>query len=97
MSVIWKYELFNQHTELSVPEGATIVSFGKQAEYPCLWMRVPDPHAVQVRRWFVLVPTGQDITDGSRFLYVGTIIMGEPSHLVWHVFEDRAGQQDTKP
>lgn len=94
MSVIWKYELPFKTTEVSTPEGAKVVSLGPQAGYPCIWMRVPDPEAPKVCRQFVLMATGEQFADYASFVYGGTIIMGEPSHLVWHVFEDRTGQQD---
>lgn len=95
MGVIWKFELPFKATEISAPEGAQVVSLGPQAGYPCIWMRVPDPEAPKVRRQFVLMATGEEFADYPSFVYGGTIIMGQPTHLVWHVFEDRTGLTNT--
>ncbi len=93
MAVIWKYELFASHNEFVVPKGATVVSLGAQAGQPCIWMRVPNPDAPKVQRRFVLVGTGHEFDDATHLRFGGTVIMGAPTHLVWHVFEDRRGAE----
>ena len=83
---IWKYEIpieDNCPLQLSLPEGATVLSVQVQYGVPCLWVLCEESVPVTMRR-FAIRRTGQnaDWLDGAKF--IGTFQMGA---FAFHLFE----------
>lgn len=85
MRSIWKFPLpvapDDTVAEVTMPEGAQIVHFGRQGDTPTVWALV-DSDNVQETRRFRVYATSQPLPRGAR--HVGTFTAGR---FVWHVFE----------
>lgn len=89
MKSIWKYELkITDEQNVSMKEGAEILSVDVQRETICLWAIV-NPSAKAVDRTFRVFGTGHPIHDTmlESSLFLGTVQLRGGS-LVFHVFED---------
>lgn len=82
---VWKFPLKHGTTELTMPDGSTVLHVHEQDGGPCLWAQV-NPNLPKVKRTFEVVGTGWDIPDGKgRFsIYKGTCHI---NGYVWHVYE----------
>ena len=86
--VIWKYELeIADMQEVTMPDGAELLSVANQDGNLCLWAMV-DPSKEKRRRYIEIIGTGNPIfTDmGVDREFIGTAVV-DP--FVWHVFERR--------
>jgi hypothetical protein len=82
--VIWKYKLeITDLQSVQMPVGAIVLSVHRQGPDLCLWSMV-DPSEPMQARHFEVHGTGNQMPDGGKRLYVGTVVVGA---LVWHVFE----------
>jgi hypothetical protein len=80
---VWKFQLENHRSLLTMPRGAEILRVGHQNNDLFLWALV-DPSEPPVERLFEIVPTGSP-TEYRYTEFVGTVVM--PIGYVWHVFE----------
>ena len=85
MKKIFKYRITHPLDVISLPEGAEILCVQIQHELPCIWALV-DPDAPLVQRRFIIVGTGQDISNVDSSNYIGTFQQAQSS-LIWHLFE----------
>lgn len=90
MMTIWKFELeFNDVTNISMPEGAEILTVQKdeKSNKPCIWALV-DTCNDNEERCFELFGTGQEIhfDMGVDREYIGTY-QYQKGQFVGHVFE----------
>ena len=86
--VIWKYELeIADMQEVTMPDGAELLSVANQDGNLCLWAMV-DPSKEKRRRYIEIIGTGNPIfTDmGVDREFIGTAVVNP---FVWHVFERR--------
>lgn len=81
--VIWKFPLPEMDNEISMPEGAQILTVQIQNGQLVLWAMV-DPHAFHEKRLFRIIATGEDIHASEKWKYVGTF---QKAWFVGHVFE----------
>jgi hypothetical protein len=83
---IYKYELpltFDL-IELELPSIMQIINVGQMNERLFFWALV-DIDSDLTKRYFKIVPTGDEITNPDSFYIIQTVIM--PNGYVWHVFE----------
>ena len=86
MFTIWKYPLSPREVQdLSMPDGAEILTVQTQKEQVCLWAKV-DPQAPKVIRTFGVFGTGWEIVTTASMRYIGTVQL-EDGDFVYHVFE----------
>jgi hypothetical protein len=86
---VWKYDITEPDSALSMPVGAETLHVAEQRGRWCLWVRVdPTQRAEEVRR-FRVVGTGHSHAEGE---YVGTLLM-DGGALVFHVFETHLAQR----
>jgi hypothetical protein len=79
--VIYKYDLGGlDHRKVLMPQGARVLSCGKQGNSIMVWAVVDSAAPTVIRRFFVTW-TGRLIEEGS---FIGTILDGP---YVWHVFD----------
>lgn len=84
MRKIYKYQIPNYgFSNVQMPVGAKIVAVQPQRGYAMMWAEV-DPDAPTEERKFLIVGTGQPLTEDAK-TYVGTIQDG--GGFVWHVYE----------
>lgn len=86
MKTIWKFELqINDMQELTMPDGAEILSVANQNDKLCLWAMV-NPSNENRRRYIEIIGTGRHIVEGMGIdrEFIGTVFIGP---FVWHVFE----------
>ena len=85
---IWKFPLeATDMQEITVPDGADLLSVANQNGTICLWVMV-DPSAEPRRRYIEIIGTGNSfsIDMGVDRVFIGTVIVNP---FVWHVFERR--------
>lgn len=86
--VIWKFELqITDLQEVTMPDGAELLSVANQNGSLCLWAMVdPDPYKEKRHRYIEIIGTGNpilvDVAIDRKF--IGTAVV---SPFVWHVFE----------
>lgn len=86
MFSIWKYPLSPREIQdISMPEGAEILTVQNQNENICIWAKV-DPNAPKVLRTFAVYGTGWDIVTNASMEYIGTVQLSR-GEFVYHVFE----------
>lgn len=86
MFTIWKYPLTPREIQdVTMPEGAEILTVQNQKEQVCLWAKV-DPNATKVVRTFAVYGTGWEVITNAEFRYIGTVQL-EAGDLIYHVFE----------
>lgn len=89
MNKVFKYEIaLRQFTEVSMPQGATILSAGLQFDNPRIWCSVDPSKPLETRR-FLLIGTGDSIPDGFDLNFISTMVVNS-GHYVFHLFEVRA-------
>lgn len=84
--VIWKFELaITDMQEVTMPDGAELLSVANQNGNLCLWAIV-DPSKERRRRYIEIIGTGNPMpTDmGVDRKFIGTAVVNP---FVWHVFE----------
>jgi hypothetical protein len=89
MKRVFKYSL-NMYgvTEIQMPAGAEVLSFGVQPPVvPVVWALV-DPDAPLEDRRFCVVFTGDGPPDGAIFVGTYTTRLPEGTPIVWHLFRD---------
>ncbi|EEQ9508523.1 hypothetical protein GHL40_004529, partial [Escherichia coli] len=80
--IVLKYELNPSNlTALMLPENAHILTVKGGEDHVYLWAVVPEGKE-NVKRSFMVVPTGEGVIDKS--IYIGTAYVGK---MVFHVFE----------
>ncbi|HAW1521255.1 TPA: hypothetical protein JLM68_004207 [Escherichia coli] len=80
--IVLKYELNPSNlTALMLPENAQILTVKGGEDNVYLWAVVPEGKE-NVKRSFMVVPTGEGVIDKS--IYIGTAYVGK---MVFHVFE----------
>ncbi|EAQ8948840.1 hypothetical protein D8T77_22395 [Salmonella enterica] len=80
--IVLKYELNPSNlTALMLPENAQILTVKGGEDHVYLWAVVPEGKE-NVKRSFMVVPTGEGVVDKS--IYIGTAYVGK---MVFHVFE----------
>ncbi|EDH7117521.1 TPA: hypothetical protein N3D39_003662 [Salmonella enterica subsp. enterica serovar Durban] len=80
--IVLKYELNPSNlTALMLPENAQILTVKGGEDHVYLWAVVPEGKE-NVKRSFMVVPTGEGVIDKS--IYIGTAYVGK---MVFHVFE----------
>lgn len=86
MKTIWKYVLSPaREQELLLPKGSKILSAGMQMDDVCIWVLCSDKALLTPRRVLV-VGTGHPADDLHGHQFVGTVVAGYPTYLVWHIF-----------
>lgn len=87
MTEIWKFPLrVDDSVEITMPEGAEILTIMVQNNQPCIWARVNTTADPEVRTFHV-VGTGHEISDRYELRYVGSFqLVG--GAFVGHVFEE---------
>jgi len=85
-TTIWKYELKDNKTSLSLPYDAQILSVQVQHGEIMLWAKL-NPRSSKVSRVFRVIGTGQTLEPNKNLFYIDTIQMGGCSY-VFHVFEE---------
>ena len=86
--VIWKFELqITDLQEVTMPDGAELLSVANQNGSLCLWAMVdPDLSKEKRHRYIEIIGTGNpilvDVAIDRKF--IGTAVV---SPFVWHVFE----------
>lgn len=81
--VIWKFVLKSiEMQELTMPEGAEILSVANQSGNLCLWAMV-DPERPNCSRYVEIIGTGNPIQANDR-KFIGTAVIAP---FVRHVFE----------
>lgn len=95
MKEIFKYPLeieyeqglakWNGLMEITMPQGAKILSVGLQGEKAVMWALV-HPHALPAKRSVAIVATGDDVPSWLREKFIGTLIFGVRGDIVLHVF-----------
>jgi len=91
---IFKYPLpVENRFPLLMPEGAQILSVGRQGPLPFLWASVDDQQKLE-RRWFRTATTGA-IFNEERLVYLGHVQLGGEKPLEgwfeWFIFEIEMG------
>jgi len=81
---IWKYEL-TLNTELTIPEGAKVLTIQEQHGNPQIWF-VVNPENEKVTRSFEIIGTGHSFDYDESKQYIGTFQLSGGA-LVFHVFE----------
>ncbi|EHJ0757039.1 hypothetical protein J5L86_004162 [Salmonella enterica] len=80
--IVLKYELNPSNlTALMLPESAQVLTVKGGEDHIYLWAVVPEGKE-NVKRSFMVVPTGEGVIDNS--IYIGTAYVGK---MVFHVFE----------
>ncbi|HCI2864177.1 TPA: DUF7352 domain-containing protein [Escherichia coli] len=80
--IVLKYELNPSNlTALMLPESSQILTVKGGEDHVFLWAVVPEGKE-NVKRSFMVVPTGEGVIDNS--IYIGTAYVGK---MVFHVFE----------
>lgn len=85
---IWKYELtITDCQNISMPEGAEILTVQNQNGIPCLWVLVNPKNKTKLRT-FEIFGTGHPILSGmgTSRKYISTFQM-KNGNIVFHVFE----------
>ena len=86
MRTIWKYPLSIMYEqEVLIPRGGRVLSVGMQMDELCIWVMCSD-QALLTPRKVRICGTGHKADDVMNLDFVGTVIQGYPTHLVWHVF-----------
>jgi hypothetical protein len=87
MKTIWKFPIETTHVQnVSMPEGARILSVNTQMDKPCIWAVVETENKPQMRT-FKTYGTGHGLPEHYAIdVYVGTYLVSGDS-LVFHVFE----------
>lgn len=93
MTTIWKFELAPDTVEISMPQGAKILSAGVQPQSAtyvyeqtvCVWAMV-ESDAPKVTRRFCTIGTGHPATLADTGVFVGTVMLVNGA-LVFHVFD----------
>lgn len=87
MRIVYKYPIgLNRLNVLEIPEGAQFLHVAMQRDTPTLWFMV-DPQAVDEKRTFVVVGTGEGIHSRADSLtHLGTVLTSD-GEFVWHIFE----------
>jgi len=87
---IWKYPLeIEDEQEITMPEGASILSVADQGGRLCMWVLV-NPNARGRKHIIRIYGTGHPCPNNIEFLeHLGTVVMSS-GNLVWHVFYDRS-------
>lgn len=85
---IWKYRLPIEEGAftLNLPKRATVLSVGRQADQPHLWVMV-EPELIEEPREFYTAYTGVAF-DPTGLQFIGTIV-SQGTRLVFHYFERR--------
>lgn len=82
---IWKYSIATtDYQELTLPNGANILTVQVQGGIPCLWALV-DPEEQNSRVKIRIFGTGHVIEDQDELKYIGTYQLNGGG-LVFHVF-----------
>lgn len=83
--IIYKYPItLADLVDVSMPEGAYVLTAQIQGEQLCLWAIVnPDPEVPKFIRQFEIIGTGNPFTEAPR-RHIATVQQGR---WVWHVFE----------
>lgn len=84
--VIWKYKLhLTEFQEVSMPQGAKILSVQVQDDQICFWVILKDEaYAKYEEKQFLIVGTGTAMpTDMQGWQYIATV---QIRPFVWHVF-----------
>jgi hypothetical protein len=86
VKTIWKFPLsITDQQQISMPEGAEILSVQVQRGQVCLWALV-NPNLAKKPRTIEIFGTGHEVDDSPR-TYIGTVqVHPMGSDLVWHVF-----------
>ena len=87
LHAVWKYELNKQSNGLEMPVGSRILNVGLQLGRICLWAQVPRLQRLMELRSVHLLGTGMQWASSEDIVYIGTIITGPPTNLVWHAYE----------
>jgi hypothetical protein len=86
MKTIWKFPFKTTDIlNISMPEGAEILSVQTQYEQPCMWALV-DPGAKKVTRKFQIFGTGHPVNDPETKKFIATY-QEEGGALIFHIFE----------
>lgn len=85
MNTIWKFPLDLIHyQQVSMPEGARILSVQTQSERITLWALVDDTTPNTDWRTIEIVGTGHQLSEAPRS-YIGTVQTHDGA-FVWHLF-----------
>lgn len=87
LDAVWKFPLLKQNNTLEMPTGSKVLTVGLQQGELCLWAQVPTLTKLMELRSFHVIGTGMQWHSSHDVRYVGTIIVGPPDHLVWHIYE----------
>lgn len=89
LPTIYKYPKplpeLNDVIELSIEEGAKVLSVINQNECLCIYALV-DPNTSKVRRYFRIAGTGHPLTLPKWAAFVGTVAF-QQGRLVFHVYD----------
>lgn len=87
MISIFKYTLPDRFSDVTMPEGAKILSVYNQDDSICIWALVDTEKAIEVRRFYVAT-TGEELTEATieNWKFIGTILMNG-GVFVLHTFE----------
>lgn len=82
---IWKYKLrIEKSQEIEFPENAKILTAQVQDNIPCIWAEVDDSKAKKEIKTFYLIPTGEEVNNGSR--YIATLPFNN-GKIIQHLYE----------
>jgi hypothetical protein len=87
MLSVYKYPVIpNDYIDLSLPQGAIILSVQSQYDKPQLWALVDPESPVELRR-FRLAGTGHPIKESADKLYFHDTFQLHGGQLIFHLFE----------
>lgn len=83
---IWKFPLvITDIQQITVTEGAIILSVGTQNNSVCVWVMM-DPKAKDQKRTIRIYGTGHEIQESEFLKFIGTVATHNDA-LRWHIFE----------
>lgn len=88
MKTIWKFPLkWQDEQEIEAPQGALLLSFQIQHQFPCAWMVCPHDSETACETIRVsMYGTGQPVEEDHLKHFMGTVQQGG---FVWHFFSER--------
>ena len=85
MALIHKYTLQGGNNLIQLPATAQVLSVKFQRSRPCMWVKL-DPKEKTVEREFLMVGTGEFITNYGKLDFIDTILTANHMY-VFHIFE----------